>query len=272
MLRALVRATHPEASLAVTAIASALAVAVGRGPGGTLAVAGAVLAGQASVGWSNDWLDAGRDRALARADKPVVTGAVRPEQLRGAALAALAACVLLSLASGVAAAGAHLLAVALAWAYNLDLKSRSSSILAYAAAFALLPAFVTLGLPGAPLPRWWALLGGALLGAGAHCTQALPDLAGDAQTGVRGLPQRLGTRRTVVAAGVLLAVGTVVLVLGPAGAPDPGGLVLLGVAMALVGGATAAGLSGRERLAFPLTIAAAATAVAALLTAGTHLI
>ena len=41
-----------------------------------LLVAAAVLAGQLSVGWLNDYLDADRDRAVRRADKPVVTGAL----------------------------------------------------------------------------------------------------------------------------------------------------------------------------------------------------
>ena len=57
-------------------------------------------------------------------------------------------------------------AVALAWAYDLGLKSTAWSVVPYTIAFGLLPVFVVLGLPGAPLPPWWAPLAGALLGAG----------------------------------------------------------------------------------------------------------
>ena len=81
--RRLVLATHPGPTVAVTTVATLLAVAagVGRRRGRSL-VCAAVLAGQASIGWSNDWLDADRDRAVARADKPVVQGAVAPGLLR----------------------------------------------------------------------------------------------------------------------------------------------------------------------------------------------
>ena len=59
-----------------------------------LAVGAAVLAGQLSVGWHNDWLDAERDSAAARPDKPVATGAVSRRTVARCALIALAAAVL----------------------------------------------------------------------------------------------------------------------------------------------------------------------------------
>jgi len=57
---ALVRASHPEPTVMVTALAMALAIGTGRSGIGVLAVGAAVLAGQLSVGWHNDWLDAAR--------------------------------------------------------------------------------------------------------------------------------------------------------------------------------------------------------------------
>ncbi|HEY3262440.1 MAG TPA: hypothetical protein VGJ95_19605, partial [Pseudonocardiaceae bacterium] len=51
---ALLRASHPEPSAAVTLAAVALAAATGRDPPGQVAVAAAVLAGQLSIGWLND--------------------------------------------------------------------------------------------------------------------------------------------------------------------------------------------------------------------------
>src|SRR5688572_6218360 len=85
LVRGLVLATHAGPTVAVTTVATLLAVAAGVGPARTALLCVAVLAGQASIGWSNDWLDAGRDRAVARADKPVVQGAVEPATLRAAA-------------------------------------------------------------------------------------------------------------------------------------------------------------------------------------------
>src|ERR1700710_2458093 len=98
---ALARATHLEPALAVTAVAVLLAVAADVGPGRTVLVGVAVLAGQASIGWCNDWLDADRDRAVGRLDKPVVQGAVRPLQLRTALVGAIATTVVLSVLLGL---------------------------------------------------------------------------------------------------------------------------------------------------------------------------
>src|SRR6186713_3156101 len=92
-------ATHLGPTVAVTTVATLLAVGTGMPGGRVVLVCAAVLAGQASIGWSNDWLD--RDRAVARADKPVVQGSVRPSVLRSAALGAAAAAVVLSLLLGV---------------------------------------------------------------------------------------------------------------------------------------------------------------------------
>lgn len=271
MVRGLVRATHPEATVAVTLITTVLAVAVGRGWEAGW-VAAAVLAGQASVGWSNDWLDAARDRAAGRVDKPTVRGIVPVPTLRRAATAALGLAVALSLVSGLPATAAHAVALALAWSYNLNLKLRLTSVLAYAGAFAMLPLFVTLGLPGRLLPPWWAVGAAALLGAGAHCTQALPDLSSDAEMGVRGFPQRLGPRKSLLVAAALLGAGTLVVVLGPAGPPGASARALLVLALVLVGAVVAAGLAGRQRLAFPLTLATAGVTVVALLRSGASLV
>jgi 4-hydroxybenzoate polyprenyltransferase len=69
----LVRASHPEPTAAVTAIATALAVSTGLG-WRSLLVTAAFLTGQLSVGWSNDWIDAARDQRTGRPDKPVARG------------------------------------------------------------------------------------------------------------------------------------------------------------------------------------------------------
>jgi 4-hydroxybenzoate polyprenyltransferase len=211
----LVRACHPEPTVAVTAVAVGLAIAAGRGAPGAVAVAFAVLAGQLSVGWSNDLIDRDRDRLRGRRDKPLVAGLVSSTTVARAALIALTATVPLSLLSGFRAALAHLVAVAAAWAYNLRLKATVLSVLPYAIAFGLLPAFVTLGLSGTPWPPWWAVTAGALLGAGAHFANVVPDIADDLATGIRGLPQRLGRRSASRLAAALLLAASIVLVVGP---------------------------------------------------------
>ncbi|WP_237534301.1 UbiA family prenyltransferase, partial [Streptomyces sp. SID3343] len=190
----LLLACHPGPTVAVTALTTALAHAAGRDARGCLLVGGAVLSGQLSVGWCNDAVDAARDRAAERAEKPTVTGQVSAERVATAARVALVVCVPLSYASGRAAGTAHLVGVAAAWAYDLGLKDTPLSWLPYAIGFASLPAFVTLGLPGRPAPAWSVVAAAALLGCGAHAADVLPDLAGDQATGIRGGPHRLGAR------------------------------------------------------------------------------
>ena len=120
-MRGLLRASHFQPTLAVTVITGVLAAVAGRGLG-TVAVVAAVLAGQLSVGWSNDWIDRDRDLRAGRDDKPIVSGAVAATVVERAAITALVLTVPLSLLSGWRAASVHLVAVLAAWAYNLGLK------------------------------------------------------------------------------------------------------------------------------------------------------
>ncbi|MFE4599456.1 UbiA family prenyltransferase [Kitasatospora indigofera] len=268
----LVRACHPEPTAVVTALVTALAAASGLGPAGCLLVAGAVLTGQLSVGWCNDRVDHGRDMAAGRTDKPLVDGVLRPHVLTRAAGTALALCVPLSLAVGPLAGLAHLTGVGAAWAYNLALKRTLLSWLPYAVGFGLLPAFVALGLPGRPWPPGWAVLGGALLGVGAHLTNVLPDIEADLAAGVRGLPQRLGGGPTRVLAALALGAAAMVLTVGPPGPPGAAGWAALGVTglMAPLAVLPVPG-KARSRAPFLATLVLAATAAAALLSRGVGL-
>lgn len=269
---ALIKACHPGPTAVVTAAGCALGAGAGRGATGTLLVGAAVLAGQLSIGWSNDWIDRARDRAVGRPDKPLSGDTVSPRTVAVAAFAALGLCVPLSLASGVPAGVVHLAAVACGWLYNLRLKSTVVSPLPFAVAFGLLPAFVTLGLPGRPWPAWWAVAAGALLGMGAHFANVLPDLPEDILLGVRGLPQRLGATGARVGAASLLVAASGVIAL----APEPGaGLITVGglgaVALVLAAGLLAARRSVR-RAAFAVTVAVAAIDLVMFTAQGGHLV
>ena len=266
-LAALVQACHPEPTLAVTAIAGALASGAGAPVG---RVAAAFLAGQLTTGWSNDWLDRERDRRSARQDKPLVQGRLQPGTLRAAAVGAAGACGPLSLALGVRPGLAHLLAVGSALSYNAGLKSGPLSFLPYAVSFGLLPNVVVLAAPGGGLAQGWATAAGALLGVGAHLANALPDLEDDLATGVRGLPHRLGRSRSTALMAGLLLLATALLAYGP-GEPGPYG----GGALALAGLFTAYGLAlarrPGSRAAFRAAVAVAGIDVALLVARGAAL-
>jgi 4-hydroxybenzoate polyprenyltransferase len=256
----------------VTAVITALAVSCGRGAAGSVLVALTVLTGQLSVGWCNDRVDVRRDIAAGRTDKPLAAGALSPRLVAIAAGCALAACVPLSLANGLLAGCAHLTGVAAAWAYNLGLKRTWFSPLPYAIAFGLLPAFITLALPGHPWPPGWATAAGALLGVGAHATNVLPDIEGDLDAGISGLPQRLGRRTARALAALALVAASALLVLGPAGSITAAGWAGLGVtsvlALAVVLPLRA---DPRSRLPFLATLGLALLDVALLLLRGATL-
>ena len=179
----------------------------------------AVLAGQLSIGWANDLLDADRDRASGRSDKPVAAGAVPPGVLRVAIGWRWSRAWRCPWPAALVAGLVHLVGVAMGWAHNLGAKRTVLSPLPYAVAFAALPAFVGLAGPDG-LPPAWVLGCGAVLGVAAHLLNALPDLADDVATGVVGLPQRLGATWVRVLAPVLLLAGTVLAVVRP-GEPGP---------------------------------------------------
>ncbi|PTU55970.1 ubiquinone biosynthesis protein UbiA [Sphaerisporangium cinnabarinum] len=268
LVRGLVVASHFPPTVMVTAFALALSAGIGAGARTTTLVALAVLAGQLSVGWSNDWLDARRDVAVGRADKPVVSGLVTAATLRTAALVALAACVVLSLATGLLPGVVHVVAVGVAWSYNARLKATWWSWAPYAASFGLLAVFVVLAAPGEGRPAPWAVAAAALLGVGAHVANTLPDLEDDAATGVRGLPHRLGRRTSSVLAPVLLAAASLLVVVAPPTPPGPVTWALDAVALVLALAAGAVGVARpRSRAPFALSMAVAGVCVVLLVLA-----
>jgi protoheme IX farnesyltransferase len=225
-LGGVVRASHPDACAAVAAVAVLLGVALGGSPARIALVGAAVLVGQLCIGWLNDYLDAPRDRLTGRTGKPIVAGRASRRAVGLAAVVAGVCCVPLSLSVGLVAGVAHLVAVALGLAYDTWLKSTAVSVVPYLVSFGLLPVFVVLA--DSHRLNWWLPTAGALLGAGAHFANVLPDLAGDVATGVRGLPHRLGLRASRWCAVVLLLGAAGVLVVGPVGQLVPR-LVLAGV-------------------------------------------
>jgi 4-hydroxybenzoate polyprenyltransferase len=271
-VRGLALACHPGPTVAVTALAGLLATAADAPPSVVALVVAAFLPGQLSVGWSNDWVDAARDRLVARTDKPLAAGLVSRTAVGRAAAVAAVVCVPLSLALGVPAGLAHLVAVASAWSYNLWLKRTAWSWAPFALSFGLLPVVVTLALPDAHVAPWWAITAGALLGVGAHLVNVLPDLEDDRATGVRGVVHRLGRRATALAAPAVLVAATAVVAFAPPGVPGWrgwAGLVVAAVAATVAAVTAAAGR--RRRIALVATAAVALVDVALMVSAGASL-
>lgn len=218
---ALWRSSHPGPSVVVTTVAVVLGIATALEPWRIAVLGLAILLGQLSVGISNDAIDAPRDTANARRDKPLARGDVSVRVAWAAASVCLVAALAISLVLGWAMALAHLIALASAWSYNAGLKKTALSPVPFIVSFGLLPSLLTLSAQPPALAAGWAWVAGGALGVAIHLTNVLPDLEDDARTGVRGLPHRIGGRPSAVLAASALVIGAVAVLIGPDAAPSP---------------------------------------------------
>ncbi len=240
--------------------------------GRTVLFAVAALAGELSIGWSNDGFDAPADTAAGRTGKPIVAGLVSRRQVAMAAVIALVlgavAAFLVSIPTGLI----NLVMMAAGWAYNAGLKATPLSGLTYVVGFGLIPAFAASVRPGHPWPQAWITGAAALLGLGGHFANVLPDLAADRISGVRGLPQRIAAgpagATTVRVVTVALLLGASVLIVLAPGGPlrwwQLGGLVV-------AGGLAVTGVVSRGRTPFLAAIAIAVLDVVLFVTRGASL-
>ena len=157
-----------------------------------------IFTGQLVVGWTNDLMDLESDRMQGRIRKPVASGELKTSNLRVAIYTDLAICTALSIFGplGVRGGSLHLLGVGFGVSYNLYFKNTSLSPIPYIFAFAALPStpYVALGLRP---PLWLAICGG-LFGIVAHFANVLKDLEQDRAIGIRGLPQLLGAKKSII--------------------------------------------------------------------------
>jgi 4-hydroxybenzoate polyprenyltransferase len=276
-MRALVIASHPGPSLAITAMATVLAAEAAPTGFGPVLVAPAMLAGQLSVGWSNDACDAARDVAAGRTDKPVARGEISVRSLWVAAVVSVVAALAMAAAISLLTMGILALLVGAGWAYNLGLKSTPWSGVMYLLGFGPLPAYAASTLPGQPAPRFWVCVAAGLVGLGAHFVNVLPDLAADLSSGVRGLPQlvaaRWGPGAARAAALVLLLSASALLVVESS--PARRWVAVAGLCVSCVLAVAGAVGTGRTPFRAALAIAGADVAVfvfgADALTSAAHL-
>lgn len=264
---ALARSTHPIPALGVTVIVVLLGIAVGLDVGRIVLLGGAIALNQISVGLSNDALDAPRDRAAGRADKPVALGQIGAGPVWITAVVSAVLALLLTLPLGLLAVAAHAVFLGSAWLYNVLAKPTPVSVLPYIVGFGILPAVVTLSAVHPVWPRWWAMAAGALLGIAAHFANTLPDLEGDARAGVRGLPHRVGPRGSLIVTWCALVLGAGAVAFGSGFTPIALAGLTVSIVLAVVG-VLVAWRRGAGRWLFVLVIVGALIDVGLLVLAG----
>ncbi len=265
VLTGFARACHPLPAIAVTAVMAAFAWSLGWRGGSLALLAFTILIGQLSVGWSNDAFDARIDGIAGRETKPTVRGLVSARSLWLAAV--IAACISAALSwlvAGWVGGSFHVFALVMAWLYNTVLSRTVWSWVPYALAFGAMPAFMTYGLDAGAPPTWTVVVF-AIVGVAAHLANAVPDLESDAAAGLGGLAVGLGRRNALITCWVLLAIGTVILVVVIA-AQQP--LLARLVALAYVLAGVASVVASGRSAPFRALLVVVAVDVAALIFAG----
>jgi 4-hydroxybenzoate polyprenyltransferase len=254
------RSAHPGPTLVVSAIVAALGIAAGLDAARLAVLTAAVHAGELSIGLSNDAVDAPRDRANGRRDKPLARSGAPIRAAWTAASTTAALAVVLSAVLGWPVTVAHVVFICCGWAYNVALKSTPWSVACFVVGFGVVPSLAPLALPHPAMAPVWAWVAGAALGVAVHFSNVLPDLEDDARTGVRGLPHRLGRRVSTVTAFATLLVGAAAALVGGAlqeGRVAPVTWAVAGaVAAVVVGGAVAAVVRAPDRMSFRIVMLA----------------
>jgi 4-hydroxybenzoate polyprenyltransferase len=210
--KGLLKASHFGPTLLVTAISFGFANYYWwEGP--AYVIAFGVFTGQLVVGWSNDLYDFEDDLKHNRQSKPLVNGVITKEYLQRWLRLMVPFSFIANLAGplGIKGGLVYMLGIACGVAYNFHFKFSFLSPLPYAIAFAALPSCIAISKD--ITPPTWMWLGGALFGMAAHFINVIKDMKQDQMSEIKGLPQRLGTRNSIVAAALLIALGFLVIFL-----------------------------------------------------------
>jgi 4-hydroxybenzoate polyprenyltransferase len=205
-LRGLRQASHFGPTLIVTAIAFGFGTYYWwEGP--AYVIAFTVATGQLVVGWSNDLYDYKDDLAHNRTNKPLVSGLITNQYLQKWLCFMVPFSFIANLLGplGIKGGLVYMLGVGCGVAYNFYFKFSALSPLPYAIAFAALPS--SIAISKGITPPLWMLLGGSIFGMAAHFINVIKDMEQDNVSGIEGLPQRLGTKKSMIAAALLIILG-----------------------------------------------------------------
>lgn len=262
LIATLWKSSHPGPTLVVSVLALALGLSVGLPPDRLAVLVFSVFCGQLSIGLSNDAIDAPRDRASQRTDKPLAQPGASVRAAMMCAVGAVFLALVLSALLSLELALVHAVFLAAGWTYNAVLKSTVWSAACFIVGFGVFPSLATLAMTPPQLAPVWAWVAGAALGVAVHFSNVLPDLEDDRRTGVRGLPHRIGRRGSVLIAFGALIVGATVVLVGQltrdTAEPGPVPWITFGAVIAVALWGLIASLAGATtRLSFRIVMLAA---------------
>ena len=211
-LRGLLKASHFGPTLLVTAISFGFATFYWwEGP--AFVIAFGVFTGQLVVGWSNDLYDYEDDLRHNRLNKPLVAQTISKETLQKWLRFMVPFSFIANLLGplGIKGGLVYMLGIACGVAYNFYFKFSPLSPLPYAIAFAALPSCIAISKD--VTPPTWMWLGGALLGMAAHFINVIKDMKEDQISQIGGLPQRLGTTKSIIFAIFLIISGVLTILI-----------------------------------------------------------
>ena len=209
-MKSLLKASHFGPTLLVTTISFGFATYYWwEGP--AFVIAFGVFTGQLVVGWSNDLYDYEDDLRHNRKNKPLVAGSLSKARLQRWLRFMVPFSFIANLLGplGIKGGLVYMLGIACGVAYNFYFKFSPLSPLPYAIAFAALPSSIAISKE--ITPPTWMWLGGAIFGMAAHFINVIKDMKEDQVSQIRGLPQLLGTKKSIIASSVLIALGIALL-------------------------------------------------------------
>ena len=211
-LSGLLKASHFGPTLLVTAISFGFATYYWwEGP--AFVIAFGVFTGQLVVGWSNDLYDYEDDLRHNRLNKPLIAKTISRESLQRWLRFMVPFSFVANLLGplGIKGGLVYMLGIACGVAYNFYFKFSPLSPLPYAIAFAALPSCIAISKD--VTPPTWMWLGGALLGMAAHFINVIKDMKEDQISQIGGLPQRLGTTKSIIFAIFLIISGVLTILI-----------------------------------------------------------
>ena len=208
--KGLIKAAHFGPTLLVTSISLIFSLFFNSFPK-SLLIALTIFSGQLIVGWSNDLIDYNDDLRHQRIKKPLVKGLISRKLLIMALILDIPIAITLNLFGALGFKGGLISigGVLVALTYNFYFKSNWLSLLPYAISFGALPCAIVFSAN--EVPKSWMWLTGGLFGIAAHFINVIKDLEKDRVSGINGLPQRIGKRKSIAVSIIFIFAGAITM-------------------------------------------------------------